>query len=175
MTSTLFSSDLLARLRRSLLVSGVLFLSTFAGMCDDDDDDDDGTGPSADCIDELDFSEAPFDESDVEPISVGDNESGSITTSDVEVDFEELGIFYYDFYVVAAESNELNVEVDPSGDLDSDVILLTETFGELEYANDGGPGVSETLSSDVIEGACYVIGVSTSEAEATGSYTLSVD
>ena len=175
MTSTLFSSELLTRLRRSLLVSGVLFLSTFAGMCDDDDDDDDGTGPSADCIDELDFTEAPLGENDVEVISVGDSESGSITTSDVEVDFGDAGIFFYDFYVVAAESNELDIEVDPSGTLDSDVILLTDSFGEIEYANDGGQGANETISADVLDGECYVIGVSTSEPEATGSYTLSVD
>lgn len=171
MSNTLFSSDLLARLRRSVLVSGVLFLSSFAGMCGDDDDDDDGgTGPSADCIDEIDLDVFGIDEDDVEAIGVNGNESGSLSTSDPSDDG-----YYFDTYALGVESDsELEITLNPS-DFDA-VLLIFSADGELLGGSDDeeDPEATEVVSGEFEEG-CYVIGVSSFETEETGSYSLSVD
>ena len=172
--TTALSADLSFILRRSIVMGGVILLASALVACGDDDDG--GTGPSASCIDEFDFTGAPFGEDDVQTIAAGASRSGSITTSDVEIDLGELGVFYYDFYAVAGDADgEVTIEVDPTGTLDVDVIVNDVDLEELAYANDGGDGETESVVVDFEEGACYLVGVSTSEPEATGSYTLSVD
>ena len=171
MSTTFFSSDLLARLRRSALVSGVVFLSLAAGACSGDDDDDDGgTGPSADCIDEIDFDAFGIEESDVETIGVDGSESGSLSTSDPD----DEG-YYFDVYALGVESDtDVEVTLNPSG-FDA-VLLVFSTDGELIGVSDDeeDPDATESVSGEFEEG-CYVIGVTSFEAEETGSYTLSVD
>ena len=171
MTSPLFSSELLARLRRPVLLGGVVFLSIAAAGCGDDDDDDGGTGPSADCIEEavafLEFFGA--DEDDAEPIGVGDDESGSLSSNDVE--FQG---FFTDFWVIGTESDgDLNIEVDPSG-FDADIGLFTADGDFVAGADEGFEGDPEEISESVDEG-CYVLGVSSFEEGETGSYTISVN
>jgi hypothetical protein len=169
MTASLFSSELLARLRRSMLVSGVLFLSTFAGMCGDDDDDDDGgTGPSADCIDDFDFDGLPFSENDVETIGVGGNESGSITENDVED-----GGYFADIYILGVDDEEVTITANPSG-FDLVLLLFDENFDEpINGADSEDPDATEELTDDL--DGCYVIVVTSYDAGETGSYSLSVD
>ena len=173
MTSSLFSSDLLRRLRRSLLLSGVMFISFFAGICGDDDDDDDGTGPSADCIDEIDFTGAPpgVDENDAEAISVGDSESGSLTTSDPE---DEDG-FFFDFFALGTESDgEVTIDLNPSG-FDAVLVLFDSDLNLVDVSDDPeDPDATESITTDLDEG-CYVIFITSFDAGETGSYTLSVD
>ena len=171
MSARLFSSDLLERLRRSLAVSAVVFLAFGAAACSDDDDDDGGTGPSADCIDEIDFSETIFDDSDAEAIGENDSESGSLSTSDVE---DQAG-FFYDIYVVSIESNsDVTVTLDPSG-FDAELYIFNSDFTEeVGFADDGGVGDPEEVTGAADEG-CYVIMVTSFDPEETGSYTLEVD
>jgi len=168
-------SDLLSRLRRAFAVSGVLALALVAAACpgDDDDDDDDGTGPSADCIDEIDFTDAPpgVDEDDVEPIDVGDSESGSLSTSDPEVDEGN----FIDIYSLAVENGgEVTIELDPTG-FDAVLLLFTPDVDDAIAGADAGfEGDPEEIVEDLDEG-CYVIVVTSFEPGETGSYTLSVD
>ena len=170
MTTTLFSSELLTRLRRSMLVSGVLFLSTFAGMCGDDDDDDGGTGPSADCIDEIDFAGLPFDESDVEVLGTDDSDSGSLSESDPDEDG-----YFADIYVIGAgESGELTITGNPSG-FDLVLLLFDENFELINGADSEDPDATEELVSDVDDGACYMAVITSFEAGETGSYSVSTE
>lgn len=173
MKATILSADLLHRLRRPVAVSTALFMVSFAGLCGDDDDDG-GTGPSADCIDEIDFAELFFGEDDVQTINVGQTRNGSITTSDVEADFGGF-IYYYDIYVFhVSNSGSHTVEVNPSGDFDADLVLATASGNEIAYEDDlEDPGATETITSNLQSG-CYLIGVSSPIEEMTGSYSLSV-
>lgn len=170
MTATLFSSR---RLRRSAVL-GLAVASLVA--CSDDGDGDDVSGPSQDCIDALNLTGTPFSESDVRAIDIGDRRSGSISTSDVEVDFGGFGVFYYDIYTFNSENGgSVTVEVDPASSFDADLAIYNAAMEELDYQNEGGPGQIEASTGDADADTCYVILVSSSEAEATGSYTLSVE
>ena len=168
----MFDSRLFLRRTASLLAVPALLLG-LAGCGDDDDDDDDGgTGPSADCIDEVNFAGAFFDEGDVQTISIGGNRSGTLSSTDPELDG-----WFYDVYAVDVSSNRsITIVVDPAASLDADVMLLTAdmTSDPEWYVDVGFEGDAETLEADVTEG-CYLIAVSSYEAGATGSYTLSVD
>ena len=170
MTSSFLSSDLTTRLRRSVLVGGVLFLSLTAANCGDDEDDDDGgTGPSADCLEELNFAGAPFGEDDAESIEVNDSESGSLSTSDPE---DEEG-YFYDVYTFGTESErDVSITLDPSG-FDAMLVLTYPDLELIDIADQEGE-VTETLVASVDEG-CYVIIVTSFEVSETGSYTLSVE
>jgi hypothetical protein len=75
--------------RRAARTAALVALAVTAAACSDD-----GTGPSEECIDELDLAGTGFRRSDVEPIRRGDSESGSISTSDVGIDLDEFGRFY---------------------------------------------------------------------------------
>jgi hypothetical protein len=176
MQASPLSFDFLARLRRSLAACGVLFLAFTAAACGgDDDDDDDISGPAADCIDELDFGDLFFDEGDVEEISANGSESGTISTSDPELEFGN-DTYYYDIYVVALEStSDVTVTVDPSGDFDADFEILDINSGQSEYVDEGGAGDTEEVDFLEIPEGCYLIFVSSPEAEGTGSYTLRLD
>jgi hypothetical protein len=171
MTATLFSSDVLRRLSRSVMLSGFLFLTLTATDCGGDDGDGNGgTGPSADCIDELNFAGLPFDEDDVEAIGTNDSESGSITENDVE----DAG-YYADIYVIGADENgELTITGNPSG-FDLLLLLFDEDFEILGGADSEDPDATEELVADVDDGACYYIIVTTYEEGETGSYTLATD
>lgn len=168
MALSLLPPDFLFRLRRSLTVSAVLVLTLTAGICDDDDDDD-GLGPSVDCIDEFDFTDAPFDEDDVRAIAVGDSESGSLTSSDV---LEEG--YYFDIWAFAVESNgTVTITVDPTG-FDADMALVTSAGSLVEYVDDYFEGEAEEIVRSLNEG-CFALVVSSYEPGETGSYTLSID
>lgn len=164
------SSDLIDRLRRSVLVGGVLSLALFAGACSDDDDDG-GTGPSADCIDEIDFSETIFERGDAEPIAQGGSrESGSLSTSDVE---DEAG-FFYDVWVADIDAGEVSVEVDPSG-FDAYLIVLDADMVIQAEVDQGGVGDAEQVTESDADAGCYVLLVTSFDPEETGSYTLEID
>jgi len=173
MTTMLFSSELLRRLRRSVLLSGVLFLSLTAAICGDDDDDDDGTGPSAACLDEFEdlLAEVDFDEDDVESIDVGDSDSGSLSENDVQDPESDR---FVDAYILELDDdNELQISLNPSG-FDAVLLLWFEGQEDPTVADSEDPNATETLEGEADAG-CYLIGVTSFEAEETGSYTLSVD
>lgn len=176
MTASSLPTDFLGRLRRTLALSGVVLLGFTAAACGDDDDDDGGTGPSADCIDDIDWAQFDLSEDDVQAISVGQNRSGNITTSDVAVEFEGFGTYYYDIFALAVEEDGVvTISVDPSGDFDADVVLSTADGEEIAYQDDFEDlEATEVIEEDLAEG-CYVIGVSSPFAEATGSYSISID
>lgn len=173
MTTSMFSSDLVRRLRRSVLLSGVLFLSLTAAICGDDDDDDDGTGPSADCIDAFSslLAENDVDEDDVQGIEVGGSESGSLSSSDVQ---DSEG-YYADIYVVEVDNaGQVDVTLNPSG-FDAVLIAFDESMTAPIFSDDpDDPDATEQISADVEEG-CYLIVVTSYEPNETGSYTLSID
>ena len=172
MTTSFVSSDLLQRLRRSVLLSGVLFLSLTAGICGDDDDDDGGTGPSADCIDEfIAILEANgADEDDVESISLNGSESGSLSNGDIE---DDEG-FLADAYVLELnQDTDIEISLNPSG-FDAVLILFGEGSTSPDVADSEDPEATEEIAGSAAEG-CYLIVVTSFEAEETGSYSLSVD
>ena len=167
MTTSLFSSELVTRLRRSLLLSGVMFVSFFAGICGDDDDDG-GTGPSADCIDEIDYTGMPFDDNDVESLGTDDSESGSLSESDPDEDG-----YFADIYVIGAdETGELTITGNPSG-FDLVLLLFDENFELINGADSEDPDATEELVSDVDDGACYMAVITSFSEGETGSYSVS--
>ena len=173
MSATMFSSTLLRRLGRTVLLGGVVFLPLAA--CGDDNDGDDISGPTADCIDDIDFNDWFFDEGDVDGLSLGNDRSGSISTSDVELEFEE-GIFFYDVYVFGLDSqSDVTITVNPSGDFDPTFEIMDLESGESEYVDNGGAGVTEEISYEDVPEGCYILFVSSFEPEETGSYTVEVD
>jgi len=177
MSDTLFSTDLLSRLRRSVLLGGVVLFSMAATACSDDDDDgDDISGPVADCIDEIDFDDFWFDENDIEALELGDSESGRISTSDPSLEFEG-GTAYYDIWVFALESqSDIRVTVNPSDDFDPDFQPYSITTGlEGDYENNAGPGENEIVEYINVPEGCYMIWSSAADFEGTGSYTIEVD
>ena len=174
MTTSLFSSELLKRLRRSMLVTSVLFVGLTAAACGgDDDDDDDGTGPSADCLDEFSalLAANDFDEDDVDGIELGDSQSGSLSTSDPE---DEFGYFSDVYALDLEESGDISITLNPSG---FDAVLLLFAEGDTEPTisdDDEDPDATEELAGGADAG-CYLIVVTSFEAEETGSYTLAID
>jgi hypothetical protein len=170
MSTTFFSSDVLTRLRRSVLVAGVLFLSSFAGMCGDDDDDDGGTGPSADCIDEINYTGLPFDEGDVESLGTDDSDSGSLSENDVDDDG-----YFADIYVIGADSNgDLTITANPSG-FDLVLLMFDENFELINGADADDPDATEELTQPVDDNACYIAVVTSYEQGETGSYSISTE
>ena len=175
MSNSLFSSRLLRRLGRSVLLGGVVFLPLAA--CGDDDDGDDISGPLADCIDDIDFNDWFFDENDLERLSLGDEESASLTTSDIEVEFNDVeGVFYYDVYAFVLESDsDLRVTVDPSGDLDVTYEAWSLADGEGDFNDNEGPGDTELVEYEAVPEGCYLLFVSGANPEETGSYTVEIE
>ena len=172
MKTTFLSSDFLAGLRRPFAVCGLIALSALAGCSgDDDDDDDDGLGPSADCIESSSdvWAELGVDEDEVEAIAVGGNESGALSTSDTE-----FNGFYYDWWVFAVQDDgDVTIEVDPSG-FDAYVYLYDGDGNYITEVDEGFEGDVEEIVEDLEEG-CYIIEVTSFDAEETGSYSVSVD
>lgn len=174
MSNTQFSSDLLDRLRRSVLLGVVLFVSIGAAACGDDDDDG-ISGPVADCIDDIDFNDWFFDENDLEALRDGDQESGSLSTSDVELDVEG-DIFYYDVYAFSLEQDsDLRVTVNPSNDLNVNFEAWSLTDMEGDFNDAGGAGDTETVEYEAVPEGCYLLFVSSFEPEETGSYTVEIE
>lgn len=169
MTASLSSAFPWARLRRSVGVTAAVFFAFAAAACGDDDDDG-GTGPSADCLDEIDFSHTPFDADDVTVINVGGSRNASLSTSDLE----DEG-YYIDVYVIGVDnSGELTITANPSG-FDLVMLLADENFEFLEIADDPeDPDATEQMTVSVSAG-CYVLAVTSYEQGETGSYTLSVE
>jgi len=169
MTSSLLASGFLSRLRRPLTVSGVFFLTLTAALCDGDDDDG-NLGVSTDCIDEIDFTDAFFDEDDVMAIAVGGSRSGQVSSSDPEIEN-----YYYDIYALGLDDDrDVTIEVDPGASFDADLTLASSTGTIIDYVDDRGPGDFEQIEMTLNDG-CYVIGVSSPNTLETGSYTLTVD
>ena len=174
MSMNLFSSTLLRRLGRTVLLSGVAFLPLAA--CGDDDDGDDISGPLADCIDDIDFNDWFFDEGDLETLSLGDQESGSITTSDVELDVTGEGTFYYDVYAFALEEDsDLRITVNPENDLDINFEAWSLADMEGDFNDAGAEGDTEQVEYTGVAEGCYLLFVSTYEPEATGSYSVEIE
>ena len=175
MSNTLFSSDLLARLRRSVLLGTVALFAFTAAACGGDDDDDDISGPLADCIDDIDFDDWFFEENDLETLSLGDSESGSISTSDVELEFND-GIRFYDVYAFSVESeSDLRITVDPSGDFDPTFEVYDLATDESDFNDNGGSGDTEEVDYEGVPEGCYLLFVSGFDVEETGSYSVEVD
>ena len=174
MSTTLFSSDLLSRLRRTVLTASVLLFSFTAAACGDDDDDD-ISGPTADCVDDINFSEWFFDESDIETLRLGSSESGSLTTSDVELEFDN-GLYFYDVYVFAVTSeSDLRITVDPSNSLDVTFEAYSFQDDEYHYVDLEAAGVTEEFEYEAIAEGCYLLFVSSYDPEETGSYSVEVE
>lgn len=174
MTSSVASGDFLVRLRRSLGVTAVLFLTLSAAMCEDDDDDENGiNGPTADCLDEIDWNDAPIDidEDDVQGITVGGSRSGSLTNNDIE---DEDG-YFYDIYVLAVDDDgEITINANPSG-FDLILILIDDNATTIAVSDNlEDASATEEIEIDVAEG-CYAIVISSYEEGETGSYTVEVD
>jgi len=173
MSVTLFSSTLLRRLGRTALLGGAVLLPLAA--CGDDDDGDDISGPTADCIEDIDFDEWFFEENDLEALSLGDSESASISESDVELEFED-GIRFYDVYVFSLEeSTDVTITVDPSGTFDPTFEILDLQSGESDFIDAGGSGDTEEESYNEVPEGCYILFVAGYDVEETGSYTVEID
>ena len=172
MTTTLFSSELLRRLRPfGMLGAAVIWVAACS-----DSDGNSVSGPSRDCVEALDLVGLPFDEDDVRPIDIGDTRSGSISTSDVEIEYEDFGLFYNDFYTFNSENGgSVTIEVDPASGFDVALEIYDADIERLDYQDEVGEGDVESSTGEADEDTCYVILVSSSEAEATGSYTLSIE
>ena len=148
MSTILFSSDLLRRLR----------------------------GPAVLGLSVVSLAAVPFDEDDVRPIDVGDSRSGSISTSDVDIEYEGFGLFYNDFYVFnSGNGGSITIEVDPASSFDVSLEIYDDDIVRLDYQDEGGEGDIEESVGDADEDTCYVILVSSSEPEETGSYTLRIE
>ena len=174
MSTTLFSSDLLSRLRRTVLTAGILVFSVTAAACGDDDNDD-ISGPTADCIDDINFSEWFFEEGDLETLRLGSRESGSLTTTDVELDFEN-GVYYYDVFVFAMTSeSDLRITVDPASTLDVTFEAYSFNDDEYDYVDLEAAGGTEEMEYEAIAEGCYLLFVSSYDPEETGSYTVEVE
>ena len=172
MSRILVSSDLLRRLRGP----AVLGLSVVSLAACTDSNGNDISGPSRDCIEALNLGDVPFDEDDVRPIDVGDSRSGSISTSDVDIEYEGFGLFYNDFYVFnSGNGGSITIEVDPASSFDVSLEIYDDDIVRLDYQDEGGEGDIEESVGDADEDTCYVILVSSSEPEETGSYTLRIE
>ena len=165
------TSEFLNRLRRSVLLSGVLFLSLTAAICGDDDDDDDGgTGPSTDCIDEIDFEANGIDPDDGEAIAFGSSDGGSLSTSDYQFDD---GTFY-DVWVFHLDEDEV-VRIDmESSQVDAYLLLFDENLNPIAQDDDSGAETNAQIVAELDDG-CYVVAANSFDAEETGSYTLSIE
>ena len=171
MTTTIFSSELLRRLR----APAALGLVVFTAACSDSDGNS-VSGPSRDCVEELDLAGLPFDDDDVRAIDVGDSRSGSISTSDVEIEYEDIGLFYNDIYTFNSEDGGLiDIEVDPASGFDASLEIYDANIVRLDYQDEEGAGGTEESTGEADEDTCYMVIVSSHDPEETGSYTLRID
>ena len=171
MTTTIFSSELLRRLRTPAAL-GLVFV---AAACSDSNGGS-VSGPSRDCVESLDLAGLPFDEDDVRAIDVGDSRSGSISTSDVEIDYDDLGLFYNDIYAFNSENGGLiTIEADPASGFDVTIDIYNASIDRLDYQDEEGAGGTEESTGEADEDACYMVIVSGHDPEETGSYTLRIE
>ena len=115
------------------------------------------------------------DENDLEALRDGDQESGSLSTSDVELDVEG-DIFYYDVYAFSLEQeSDLRVTVNPSNDLNVNFEAWSLEDMEGDFNDAGGPGDTETVEYEAVPEGCYLLFVSSFDPEETGSYTVEIE
>ena len=166
MSTALYSSGILRRLRGP----AVLGLSVVSLAACTDSNGNDISGPSRDCIEALNLGDVPSDEDDVESISLNGSESGSLSNGDIE---DDEG-FFADAYILELNADtDIEISLNPSG-FDAVLIIFGEDNPEPDIADSEDPEATEEIAGSAAEG-CYLIVVTSFEAEETGSYSLSVD
>ena len=173
MTNVVYSSDLLARLRRSAVVGAVTLLAFSAVACGDDDDGP--SGPSAACLDEIDdiLDELNFDRDDIQALDVGDSRSAAIADSDLDLEGTLI-----DFFILELEDDtDVEITANPETGFDIALLLFDAAGSTIDSSDDPEDlDATESITAELPDGCFIVIVASASEeGDETGSYTIAVE